>query len=53
MRAVLAAQRPPQPEQILVNGSAMESNAQRIAYSNAMLQALDVSSVAASAVAAE
>jgi predicted chitinase len=36
----------------LVNGSAMESNAQRIAYSNAMLQALDVSSVAARAIAA-
>jgi predicted chitinase len=36
----------------LVNGSAMEGNTQRIAYSNAMLQALEVSSVAARAVAA-
>jgi predicted chitinase len=36
----------------LVNGSAMEGNAQRISYSNAMLQALEISSVASGAVAA-
>jgi predicted chitinase len=34
----------------LVNGSAMEGSAQRIAYSNAMLQALETSLVAARAV---